>query len=255
MRVYAMRSVSILTEITKKRHLIGVALLLAMLALFVPSFADAADSRWHPIREITAVAENYLKLTIGPSDDRIVPTAGHLDPRLHLPLCSVALDPYLTPGAKVTGRTIVGVRCSGSKPWKIYLPVYVAVMEDVVIAQSAIQRDYLIRPEDVTLEKRDVSGLAGGYLSRISDIVGHRLKQSVAPGVVIVPALLRAEVLVKRGQTVTLFVRNDSLNIRMSGKALMDGASDQRIRVENTVSGRIVEGLVRSAERVEVLIY
>ena len=132
---------------------------------------------------ISAVAENYLKLTIGPSDDRIVPTAGHLDPRLHLPLCSVALNPYLRPGAKMTGRTIVGVRCSGSKPWKIYLPVYVAVMEDVVIEKSAMQRDYLIQSVDVTIARRDVSGLAGGYLSRIRDIVGHRLKQSVAPGV------------------------------------------------------------------------
>jgi len=255
MRVYSMRSVSILTAVTEKRHLIGVTLLLTMCAMFMSSFADATESRWHPVREIAAVAENYLKLTIGPSDERIVPTAGHLDPRLHLPLCSVALNPYLRPGAKVTGRTIVGVRCSGSKPWKIYLPVYVAVMEDVVIAKSAMQRDYLIQSADVTTARRDVSGLAGGYLSRISDIVGHRLKQSVAPGVVIVPALLRAEVLVKRGQTVTLFVRSDSVTIRMSGKALMDGASEQRIRVENIVSGKIVEGLVRSADQVEVLIY
>jgi flagella basal body P-ring formation protein FlgA len=34
----------------------------------------------------------------------------------------------------------------------------------------------------------------------------------------------------------------------------MDGAVDQRIRVENTVSHRIVEGLVRSPEYVEVLV-
>lgn len=255
MRVYAVRSVSILTALTEKRHSIGVTLLLTMATMFMSSFADAAESRWHPVSEIAAVAENYLKLTIGPADDRIVPTAGHLDPRLHLPLCSVALNPYLRPGAKVTGRTIVGVRCSGSRPWKIYLPVYVAVMEEVVIAKSAMQRDSLVQSADVTIARRDVSGLAGGYLSRISDIVGHRLKQSVAPGVVIVPALLRTEVLVKRGQAVTLFVRSDSVTIRMSGKALMDGASDQRIRVENIVSGKIVEGLVRSADQVEVQIY
>jgi flagella basal body P-ring formation protein FlgA len=38
----------------------------------------------------------------------------------------------------------------------------------------------------------------------------------------------------------------------MAGKAMADGALNQRIKVENSVSRRIVEGLVRSAELVEV---
>ena len=44
------------------------------------------------------------------------------------------------------------------------------------------------------------------------------------------------------------------MNISMSGKALMDGALNQRIRVENITSGRVVEGVVRSREQVEILV-
>jgi flagella basal body P-ring formation protein FlgA len=66
--------------------------------------------------------------------------------------------------------------------------------------------------------------------------------------------MLEAQIMVRRGQSVTLLVRNDALNIRMAGKALMDGAVDQRIRVENTGSRRVVEGFVRSPEYVEVLV-
>jgi flagella basal body P-ring formation protein FlgA len=51
---------------------------------------------------------------------------------------------------------------------------------------------------------------------------------------------------------VTLVVDNGGMEIRMAGKALSDGALDQRIRVENVSSRRVVEGIVRSAEIVEI---
>lgn len=253
MHAHWMGVVGFLTNATAKRHLADfVAVSLLTLALSVG--ASAAENRWHPVKEITAAAENYLKVSIGPSDERIVPTAGHLDPRLQLPLCDETLDPFLRPGTKVSGRTIVGVRCPGSKPWKVYLPVYVAVMEELMIAKSSLPRGHLLQREDIEVATRDISGLTAGYLSQANDIVGHRLKRAVTRGVVFIPSLLADEILIKRGQSVVLTVSNDSLNIRMSGTALMDGARNQRIRVENTRTGLVVEGLVRSPERVEVLI-
>jgi len=254
MRVYLMRTVNILTIVTMKRQVAGIAVALLLVTPGVPGGADAADTLWHPVEDITAAAENYLKLTVGASDDRLVPTAGYLDPRLQLPRCNAALEPYLRPGTKASGRIIVGVRCTGPKPWKVYLPVHVAVMENILVARRSLPRDHQIQTQDVERASRDVSGLAGGYLSQIDEIIGHRLKQTVARGVVITPGLLQTEVLIKRGQSVILIVRNGSLNIRMSGKALMDGAANQRIKVENIGSGRVVEGLVRSAEQVEVLV-
>jgi flagella basal body P-ring formation protein FlgA len=67
--------------------------------------------------------------------------------------------------------------------------------------------------------------------------------------------MLKAHIMIHRGQTVTIVVRNDGLNIHMMGKALMDGSENQRIRVENTNSKRVIEGIVRSSEQVEVLVY
>ncbi len=254
MRACSMRVVSILTDVTTIRHLAEFAILLLLLTRGMPAGADALDTLWHPVKDITAAAENYLKLSIGSSDDRIVPTAGYLDPRLQLPRCTAALDAYVRPGTNLSGRTIVGVRCTGARPWKVYLPVYVAVMETVLITHSSMPRGYLIQPEDVEIATRDVSGLVGGYLSQPDDILGQRMKRAVGRGVVITPSLLQGQILVKRGQSVTLIVRNESLNIIMSGKALMDGAVNQRIKVENTGSGKVVEGLVRSAQQVEVLV-
>ena len=60
--------------------------------------------------------------------------------------------------------------------------------------------------------------------------------------------------LVTRGQQVTLEVGADTMNIRMAGEALDEAALGQRVRVRNLSSERVVEGVVRSAQVVEVLL-
>ena len=254
MHAYLTILVGNLTDLRRTLHLFGcgIGLLLAMPGPVAA--AEEMDTRWHPVADIKSAAENYLKLTVGGSDARIVPTAGHLDPRLQLPKCSVPLDPHLQKGAKLSGRTIVGVRCPGSKPWNIYLPVYIATMEEVLITSNPMPRGHLIGPADIEVATRDVSGLTQGYITDSADIVGRQLKRSVTRGIVLTPAQLQANVLITRGQSVTLLVNSGTLNISMAGKALMDGAENQRIRVENTGSGRVVEGLVRSEQLVQVLV-
>lgn len=254
MHAYLTILVGNLTDARRMLHLLGcgIGLLLAMPGPVAAG--EEPDTRWHPVADIKSAAENYLKLTVGNSDARIVPTAGHLDPRLQLPRCSAPLAPYIQKGAKRAGRSIVGVRCPGSKPWNIYLPVYIATMEDVLVTSNPLPRGHLIGPADIEIATRDVSGLTQGYMTNSADIVGRQLTRSVTRGVVLTPAQLKANVLITRGQSVTLLVNNGALNISMAGKALMDGTANQRIRVENTGSGRIVEGLVRSEELVQVLV-
>ena len=61
--------------------------------------------------------------------------------------------------------------------------------------------------------------------------------------------------MIERGQSVTITAQNGGLSIAMAGTALMDGTIDERIQVENAGSGRVIEAIVRSPERVEVLVY
>jgi flagella basal body P-ring formation protein FlgA len=58
---------------------------------------------------------------------------------------------------------------------------------------------------------------------------------------------------VQRGQTVTLIADVGGLSVRMSGRALSDGLINQRIRVENLSSGKVVEGIARSEQVVEIV--
>ena len=232
-----------------------LSVMIAVLTLASPTgaFADDADA-WQPTDTILAAAEDFVKDRYGRNDSRMQPVGGHLDARLRLPRCSEALEAFVRRGTRITSRTIVGVRCSGSKPWKVYVPVEVIVTESVLVSRRTLPKGHLLTAADVVHEQRDISMFRGGYLSSIEELADQRLKRQIESGRVITPSMLVADVLVRRGQMVTIVVKNDQMHIRMAGRALSDGALNQRIRVENSNSRRVVEGIVRSPEHVEILV-
>ena len=228
---------------------------LALLGMYVCNTGSAAETgNWHPIAEIKRVAEDYVLQRTRNSDAKVKPSAGYLDPRLRLPRCDVGLEAFQRDDASISRRTIVGVRCTGNRPWKVYIPIDVAVNQTVLVSRRTLPRGHKLAAGDLQTEQRDVSRLSGGYFVEHEAVIGQRLKQRIMAGRVIAPALLAADTIIRRGQSVTLIVQNDRLNIRMAGRAMMDGAVNQRIRVENLTSQRVVEGLVRSPEYVEVLV-
>jgi len=236
--------------LTRRRDWLGRAALIGAVMLASP--ATAAD--WQSVEDIKAAAESWLRESLGGGDERIVPKAGHLDDRLQLPSCDTPLEVSVKNGEKTLGRMVVGVRCPGGRPWNVYLPVHVALMDEVLVAARSLPRNHRLEAGDLEISNRDVSELSGGYLTDPSAILGHELRRPVVGGMVITDGLVAPPVLVERGQIVTLTVDSGSLSIRMTGKALMDGSENQRIRVENVASGRIVEGLVRSAQVVQVIV-
>ncbi len=214
----------------------------------------AVPQTWQPTADIAAVAEEYLRERTGGSGQRTSVKAGALDPRHRLPLCDSSLEAFMRRGTTVSARTIVGVRCAGSKPWTVYVPVNVFVSARVYTAGRTLPRNHLLAADDLKVDERDVSRLTAGYITDPSRLVGQRLKQQVIAGRIITPAMLEANLVVRRGQSVTLLAMNGGIQVSMSGKALINGAIGQRIRVENHSSGRIVEGIVRSPETVEILL-
>jgi flagella basal body P-ring formation protein FlgA len=232
------------------RRLGPVALLLG------PGLSDAAagTQSWQPNAEITAAAESYLRERTGRSANRTTVKAGSLDPRHRLALCDQPLDAFLRRGTEISARTIVGVRCEGTKQWTVYVPVNVFVTARVYTARQTLPRNHLLTEADIRVDERDVSRSAAGYMSNKDQLIGQRLKQQVIAGRIITPAMLQADFIVRRGQLVTLIAAGGGINIKMAGKALKDGALGQRIQVENSGSGRVVEGIVRSQELVEVLL-
>ncbi len=216
--------------------------------LLISAAAIAAERQ--PLADVERAAEAFVAGDAAGHAAEAAP----LDRRLNLPRCDRPLEPFLRAGARVQKRTVVGVRCSGSRPWKVYVPVTLAVSGEVLVLKHPLPRGHVLGESDLAVERRDLSRLPAGYATEAAAVVGLRLKHSLRAGAVVTPGALVARTLIRRGQAVTLAAANDAVRIRVAGKALMDGALNQRIRVENSSSGRIVEGIVRSAELVEVLV-
>lgn len=236
------------------RVVLAAALVLAT-AVAPPAATAARTESRQAVETIEKAAEAFLMAQAGRDDSRLSLRAGPLDPRLDLPRCSEPLAGFLRKGTEIRSRTVVGVRCTGDAPWKVYVPVDVIVTDDVLVAARTLPGGQVPGPGDVRVEARDVSRLVGGYFSSPDQLAGQRLKGQLHAGRIITPAMLQADEVIRRGQSVTLLVSDENVTIRMAGKALMNGALNQRIRVENIGSKRVVEGLVRSPEHVEVLVY
>ena len=228
--------------------------LLAGLLLGIPAPAVAETPQWQPVDQIASTAEDFLRARTGVFNGDTEVRASPLDARHRLAFCNRPLEAFLRNGTDISARTIVGVRCAGEKPWKIYVPVNVVVTAGVLVARQTLTKGQVLTAADLALEKRDVSRMRGGFLTDPQQVIGQRLKTQLIAGKTLKPSMFEVDIAIRRGQTVTLTVNTGGFNITMLGTALSDGAVDQRIRVKNNHSGRIVEGIVRSREQVEILV-
>ena len=122
----------------------------------------------------------------------------------------------------------------------------------VLVLRQAAARDSKIEPQDVELRTMRVPGLADTYIRDPAELADRHLKAAAAPGTALDINLLAADILVKRGQRVTLVARAGSVEVRAQGEAVADATASGRVRVLNLDSRRIVEGQVESRDRVRV---
>jgi flagella basal body P-ring formation protein FlgA len=171
-----------------------------------------------------------------------------------LPRCSAAITPSVAPGLKMNGRVVIELRCSDAKGWHVYVPVKVVGTASVAVAAHALIAGTVVTARDLEVERRDLTALPPGYLDDPSIAVGLTLIRALPGGAVLTNQELEGPKAVQRGQSVTLVASMSGIAVRMAGRALSDGLINQRVKVENLSSGKIVEGIARSDQVVEIVL-
>ncbi len=192
-------------------------------------------------RELPALGEH----------DRLV--VGPLPPRLQLEPCDGFVHSTVAPGLRVAGRVLIELRCENRSPWHLYVPVRVTGTVSVAVAAHALFTGSVLTAADLRMESHDRSELPPGYLDDPQLAVGLTAGRGIAGGAILTNQLLLGRRAVQRGQSVTLLARLDGMTVRMAGRAMSDGLVNQRIKVENLSSGKIVEGIARSEQIVEII--
>ncbi len=215
--------------------------------------AAASGSDFQDVAQLETLARAAAAHELAPITDQQRLEVGPLQPRLRLGRCANAITTRVAPGFRVPGRVLIELRCDSGMSWHLYVPVRVVGTAAAVIAAHAIVNGTVLRPEDLRSEQRDVGSLPQGYLDDPAIAIGLTANRAIAGGAVLTNQQLLGTRSVQRGQTVTLLAQIDGMSVRMAGRALADALVNQRIKVENLSSGKVVEGIARSSEIVEIV--
>lgn len=229
----------------------AVVLLLALLATD-GVLAVAAEARFEAAADIRAAAEAAARNRLADVPGQVTAQAEELDPRLQMPACEVPLAATVPPRSQLSSRLTAEVRCSGVRPWRLYVPVRVSVRQAVVVTAMPLERGKILAPGDVILADRELGLISGGYLTSVEAVNGQVLRRAVPAGAALSPSLLEAPVLIRRGQAVTLQARAGALTVQAPAVARGDGALGQLIEVQNLSSKKLVQAIVQSEKIVEI---
>ena len=210
-----------------------------------------ADTQAH--EEIYAVARSFMQQELAREQLKDATLEiGTLDKRLRLARCEQPLAAYLPRGSRHIGKTTIGVRCMGLKPWSINLTARVDVFRRVLVSVGTLSRGDEVTSGDIMSARRNLASLPHGYLEDTDDTVGMVAKRRILPGTALTPSMLKKPQLVKRGQQVTIVADAGNASVSMMGKALSAGAMGEMIQVQNKSSNRKLQGVVSGPGEVRV---
>lgn len=220
-----------------------------------PAVGATTPPAWQALDRLSDLAEQTVRGAQPTDTYRRVVRAQRLDPRLKLQACANAVsasvrDPGRRPGAYRT----VALQCDAPVAWTVYVRVALETYAQVVVARRPLGRGRRLVDTDLHREERRVDQLPYGWFDNGAELLGRATLRPIAAGAVVTPNYVGNSHDIEAGQEVLLKAKGLGVAVGMPGEALEDGSRGELIRVRNLRSQVVVEGVVRSAKVVEVLL-
>lgn len=215
--------------------------------ILVPAHANSLQSHAgirHAVKQF--VMQQQVPL------NNIQVTLTSLNKQLRLPQCKKVLQVSMAPGTKLLGHTSLAVSCASPQQWKIHVAAHIDGQVNALVARYPISRGTVIQNTDLEFVLRRYSQLNHGYYGSANLLSNMEAKRNIKAGQILTPGLIKAQKLVLRGQHITIVAQNSGLNLRVKGKALMDGQQGQTIKVQNLNSKKLIYARVISTGIVRV---
>ncbi len=141
----------------------------------------------------------------------------------------------------------------GTRFRTIPLRYFVRVFQKVMITTRPLERGDRLSPSDFRHERQEVTALGASPVNADDRPTDWEMVRSTQPGTVLTAQNARRAELVSRDALVTIHYRRGTLQLRTLGKALEAGRRDDRIRIQNLGSERIISARVVGMNTVEIL--
>ena len=160
-------------------------------------------------------------------------------------------QPYLLPGARLWGRSLVGWQCPGEPNWKLLLPVLVRAYGKGLVSAHALQAEHAVSTDDVRRAEVDLARELPGVLHDLDAVAGRVLAHTLQQGAVLRKEHFKAPVVIASGDPVRVVYAGNGFSISTSARSLQSGAAGQTVRVQLD-SGRVVAGIATADRQVEI---
>lgn len=203
------------------------------------------NSQFQNTEAIRQTAERFLREQTTGLPGRVAITVGDAVSD-RMPACPV-LEPFLPPGARLWGSTTVGVRCSGERPWTLYLQARVSINATYFVAARQINPGETIGPNDLSPRQGDLTLLPRTVATDAGQIVGTVAVNRITSGLPIRADLLRSAIAVQQGQTVRVVSRGSGFEVSTEGQVLSRASAGDPVQVR-TRAGQVVSGTVKTGK-------
>ena len=226
------------------------ASLLAAQVFTATAFAQESIQSLDAIR---AAAQTFVTAHVPKqAPGAVTVNVGTLDSRLRLAPCAAPLKVSLPAGATFRDRMTVAVSCVGGSSWTVYVPIAIETQTPVLVLRRAANRGTRLTADDVEVQTRVVQGTGDSYLTDAAELGGRTLKRPLGAGAALTADAMMDDMVVRRGQHVTLLAAVGGLEVRAAGVAMNDAATAGRVKVQNISSNLIVEGVVESPDVIRI---
>ncbi len=142
----------------------------------------------------------------------------------------------------------------GQEPAAEVLPVTAKVVRlpCVVVAARTIARGETIRNADVVLRRPEPGAAGGQKFHSLEEVVGMEASQTISAGTVLQRSLLRAPIVVRRGELIVVHSRAAGIRIRTTARAREDAALGEIVAVESLTDRRTFTARACGPQEAEV---
>lgn len=232
--------------------------LVAVLCLLgVTMVTSLARAQGVPAPDVQSVAQDWLRdatataQPAGAAALRMEVKLGSLDSRLKLAPCG-NVEPYLPPGARLWGRTRVGLRCvDGISRWNVSLPVTVNAYGNAWVVKGQVASGATLTEDDVVEAEVNWADESSPVLRDKALWVGQVATRALMTGQTLRQSMVRPAQVFQAGAQVRVLAQGVGFQVSADGQALSTGVVGQiaRVRMEN---GRVSSGIVVDTKTVKI---
>jgi len=219
---------------------------LFLLSLGWLGVACAAPQQDHA--SIRDVALTYAQTQTHSMPGKVSIQVANIDPRTILPVCHT-LEAFMPTGAKLIGKTSIGVRCNEKPGWSVFVQATIKVSADLLVANRPLSQGLVLGADDFSVQSGELG--QPGILTAPEQAVGKTLKFAIGAGQVLRLDMLRPDFVIKQGQTVRLYVRASNFMVSSEGQAMNDATAGQAVRIK-TAAGQMISAFASKDGSAEV---